>query len=170
MVPKALVLAKLVWLIAGLWVSGYSEKMNPEVRLVAMTIMYEATGQPELGQRLVAHVVVNRWRASGEELEAVLFETTPYPQFLGWTGPRKLRWLGCTLLESEECFERYGDFEQMLRIAEEVVAVAAEPSGFRGVAYFDNPIFWNDGMPPWAEGKEFLGCVSDHCFWRDWQS
>jgi len=144
---------------------GSVAKVPPHVRLVAMTIMYEATSQPELGQRLVAHVVVNRWRVSGMHLEAVLFQKG---QFAAWTDARKMSWLLSTALECEECFEVKGDFAQMVRIAEEVANGAPEPAGFEGVLFFDNPKFWPDtnGDPPWAPTKESLGCVADHCFWR----
>ena len=158
---KAILIAHL---LAQLLTAPQEPVVPPSVRLVAMTIMYEATNQPELGQRLVAHVVVNRWRKSGMPLEAVVFQRH---QFMGWTERRRAAWLLCTALEDEGCFEACGDFGQMVSIAQEVVSGAPEPEGYEGVLNFDNLRFWPEtGEPPWAGSKEFLGQVVDHAFWR----
>ena len=147
-----------------------------DVRLVALTVLYEATNQPELGQRLVAHVAVNRWRDSGMSVEEVVFQEG---QFLAWTDARKYNWLTCEVWNAEEeCFTNLAlrllggspsgldRWTTLLAMSSDVLAGEAAPLGFEGVKYFDNPDFWPDGMPPWAPYKEALGCVADHCFWR----
>ena len=132
-------------LLSQLLAAPQEPAVPPSVRLVAMTIMYEATNQPELGQRLVAHVVVNRWRKSGMPLEAVVFQRY---QFAGWTEGRRDDWLLSTALECEECFKVYGDFGQMVAIAQEVVNGAPEPEGYEGTVNFDNLRFWPETGEP----------------------
>jgi hypothetical protein len=154
------------------------EPLGDSVYLVALTVLYEATGQPELGQRLVAHVVVNRAGRIGTPwYETVVFADA---QFLGWTNVRRLQFARCQIEQSSNpaCFDAMafnylgnapGAGERWLDLLAMALAVsngAPEPEGFEGVVNFDNPRFWDGGEPPWAWAKEYLGKVGDHQFWR----
>jgi len=152
------------------------EPLGDNVYLTALTVLFEATGQPELGQRLVAHVVVNR-AAGTPYYEAVVFARW---QFYGWTRDRKTAFARCQIEQSGNpfCYDRMAlewlgsapdareRWLDLLAMSLAVVNGAPEPRGFEGVTNFDSPRFWNGGEPPWAWAKEPLGCVADHCFWR----
>lgn len=148
--------------------ASQQEPPPTDVRLVAFTVLFEATNQPELGQRLVMRTVINRWRDSGMSVEEVVMQPG---QFCAWTPERRLAWLTCEIHNADEaCFESLaGDstrWAYLLQLAQEELMSEVDPPGFEGVKYFDNPKFWPDGLPPWAPSKESLGCVADHCFWR----
>jgi hypothetical protein len=160
--------------------TAYAEDPPPpdnNERLVAFTVMFEATNQPKLGQQLVAHVVVNRARKAGTEYyEHVVFQPG---QFAAWTHERKMDYLACQVSGDEECFHEmvarrlgtlsYSGQEGLayyLAISAPIVGGEPAPPDFEGALYFDNPAFWPDGEPPWAKYKVFLGCVADHCFWK----
>ena len=158
--------------------SPHSERDTVNAYLTALTVLYEATGQPELGQRLVAHVVANRaGRLGTPYYERVAFAKG---QFIAWTEGRKRAFLRCQIEHGNDptCFdavalawlgsapdarERWLD---ILAMSMTVVGGAPEPVGFEGTVNFDNPKFWPDGEPPWAASKEFLGQVGDHKFYR----
>lgn len=150
------------------------------ISLIALTIILEARGQPAMGKELVAHAVVNRMEISGWSTEEVIFQ--PH-QYLPWERDvlapgyeLRRRWLICQAMElfprDPWCMEplmtigseKYWD--EVYGIAKAVYLGKPEPPGFEGVTIFDNPIFWPDGEPPWASGKEFLGRVGDHAFYR----
>jgi len=158
--------------------SPHLEQDTVNAYLTALTVLYEATGQPELGQRLVAHVVANRaGRLDTPHYERVVFANG---QFAAWTEGRKWRFLQCQIEHGDDpaCFDamalaRLGGVPNarerwldILAMSMAVVGGAPEPVGFEGTLNFDNPRFWADGEPPWAYAKESLGCVADHCFWR----
>jgi hypothetical protein len=144
--------------------------------LVALTVLYEAANQPRLGQELVGRVVVNRAERLGTpHYERVVFAQG---QFAAWTEPRKAGFLACQVAGGDPaCFDALGlervcvynregcegRWRHFLDLAR---GLDADPEGFEGVLYFDNPRFWETGEPPWAPEKERLGCVADHCFWR----
>lgn len=160
--------------------------------LIAMTILWEAPHQPEMGQELVAHTIVNRSEQWGMNLEAVVMQRG---QYAGWTEERRELWLQCPI-EHELllwlpwwCMDPVGhldmihvqiqftnehgwrkatasDWWRVWWIAATVMMGKPEPEGYEGVTYFDNPRFWDGGEPPWAEGKECLGRVGDHVFYR----
>lgn len=151
------------------------------ITLIAMTILWEAPHQPRMGQELVAHTIMNRAELSGMNIEAVVMARG---QFVGWTDERRMRWLTCAVLDRLPwCMDPVGelalirtetgwreatagDWWAVWLIAFRVVVGKPEPEGFEGVTNFDNPIFWGGGEPPWAEGKEYLGTVGDHAFYR----
>ena len=152
------------------------EPLNDNTYLVALTVLFESTGQPELGQRLVAHVVVNR-AAGMPYYEAVVFASG---QFLGWTGGRRMAFARCQIEADSDpaCFDRMAlgwlgsapdareRWLDLLAMGLAVANGAPEPEGFEGVVNFDSPAFWDGGDPPWAASKVFLGMVGDHKFWR----
>ena len=171
------ILVALVICLAGS-VAAEPEPPGDNAYLAALTVLYEATGQPELGQRLVAHVVDNRAALSGSAYwEVVVFADG---QFCAWTGPRRMAFARCQIEQSSDpaCFDRMAlgwlgsapdARERWLDLLAMSVAVAngaPEPVGFEGVLNFDKPRFWADGEPPWAWAKEYLGRVGDHQFWR----
>lgn len=149
--------------------------------LIAMTILWEAPHQPRMGQELVAHTIVNRAELSGMDIEAVVMQRG---QYAGWTRSRRMRWLGCAIadelpgcmdpvgaldmIRSEDGWREAtdGDWWAVWLIAFRVVLGKPEPDGFEGVTSFDNPRFWDGGDPPWAEGKEYLGTIGDHRFYK----
>lgn len=157
-------------------VAAEPEPLGDNTYLVALTVLYEATGQPELGQRLVAHVVVNR-AAGTPYYEVVVFARH---QFLGWTEGRRLQFARCQIEQSSDpvCFDRMAlgylgsvpdaceRWLDLLAMSLAVVDGVPEPKGFEGVMNFDNPRFWASGEPPWAASKVFLGMVGNHKFWR----
>lgn len=169
------ILAALV--LCGVWSArAEPEPLGDNVYLTALTILYEATGQPELGQRLVAHVVVNR-AAGTPWYEVVVFAEA---QFLGWTDGRRMAFARCQIEQSSDpaCFDRMAlgylgnvpdareRWLDLLAMALAVANGAPEPPGFENVRYFDNPRFWASGEPPWAWAKTYLGAVGDHRFWK----
>lgn len=149
---------------------------DDNVHLLALTVLYEATGQPRLGQELVARVVANR-AAGTPYLEAVVFSDG---QFVAWTPARRWAFLWCQIEEGSNpaCFDRMAlewlssapdareRWLDLLAMSQAVLNGTPEPVGWEGVLNFDNPRFWPDGEPPWAYAKVFMGCVCDHCFWR----
>lgn len=153
--------------------------------LLALTIIMEARGQPELGKAMVAQVAVNR--AAGASIEAVLFQEG---QFAVWApdvyGPGyslRLAVLECyaigALPEDPWCIERWMEarapdwerrlvigsaeyWEGVLKTATEVHRGAwAPPPELEGKTHFDNPIFWPAELPPWLQECVKVG---DHVF------
>jgi len=158
--------------------SPLTQQQAVNAYVAALTVLYEATGQPPLGQELVARVVANRAAVLGTPYwERVAFADG---QFMAWTDARKRAFARCQVERANEpaCFDamalkRLGSapgarerWLDLLAMAQGIVLSAPEPEGYEGVLYFDNPRFWPDGEPPWAASKVFLGVVGDHKFWR----
>jgi len=149
--------------------------------IIAMTILWEAPHQPPMGQELVAHTIINRAEISGMNIEAVIMQRG---QYAGWTPERRGAWLRCAVQGDlpwgldpvghlhmiwtgegwREATE--ADWWQIWWLSLSVLLGKEEPVGFEGVTHFDNPRFWEGGDPPWAGGKETLGRVGDHVFYR----
>jgi len=157
---------------------GAEDPVPTNVYLMALTVLYEATGQPVLGQELVARVVFNRvaW------IEAAYFEQVVFAngQFMAWTPERKRAFQWCQIEQGSDpaCFDRMAlkwlgsvpdareRWLDLLAMSWAVTGGAPDPVGWTGVRYFDNPRFWPEGEPPWASAKVFVGQIGDHCFWR----
>jgi len=151
--------------------------------IIAMTILWEAPHQPEAGQELVAHTIVNRAEISGMNIEAVIMQRGQYE---GWTEARRMLWLRSAiegqlpwgldpvghldLIRAEDGWREAteDDWWQIWWLSMAVLLGKPEPAGYEGATHFDNPDFWpqSDGEPPWAGEKDYLGCIADHCFWR----
>jgi len=89
----------------------------------------------------------------------------------------RMRWLRCmargAFPNNPWCMEpilMIGDeayWSQVFNIAATVYwELEPPPEGCEGVTNFDNPAFWINGEPPWAEKMELGTCIEDHCFWR----
>jgi len=154
------------------------------VVLIALTMIMEARGQPELGKAMVAQVIMNR---GGQEMvEQTVFAPR---QFMVWEpdvfGPGhslRLAVLVCHSIgafpDDPWCVERsmagccpdwrgftVGDveyWEGVLSIAEAVYAGEwVPPPDLADKTHFDNPAFWPDGLPPWLQNCVEVG---DHVF------
>lgn len=186
--PRRLLWAVLAALAVWCWRAPAVAGMDPGAEdapgvstnayVAALTALYEATGQPPLGQELVARVVANRAALAGApHWESVAFAGG---QFAAWTDARKLGFARCQIEQDGDpaCFdamalERLGTapdarerWLDILAMGHAVALGAPEPRGWEGALNFDNPLFWPEGEPPWAPAKEKLGCICDHCFYR----
>ena len=154
------------------------------VALLSLTIIMEARNQPELGQRMVAQVVMNRGGQEG--VEAVLFQPG---QFACWNGDSyveghllRLAVLECWSVgafpDDPWCVERWVEghvgWRRRLRIGEadewkRVWGLVTEvyegswtpPEEMGAMKHYDNPLFWPRGLPAWLRGCVEVG---DHVF------
>jgi len=125
------------------------------ITLIALTVIMEARGEPELGREMVAHVIVNRIERSGLDAETVLYQPG---QFAVWADLElRMKVLRCAGISAEDWWSTYS-------MALAVYAGKPEPEGLEGMLYFANPDFWPEGLPAWLKGD--CRQIGNHRFCR----
>lgn len=128
--------------------------MSFATELAARTIWQEARGEPEEGQKAVAHVIVNRLKDGrwGHSLASVCMWRK---QFSGWNDDDPNRIAAVTLPDDNPALIRFRAF-----IDE---ALNGEPDPTFGATHYFNPKIVN---PPWATGKTFVQ-IGNHRFIKE---
>lgn len=124
-------------------------------QIAARTLWQEARGEPEEGQRAVAHVLVNRLRSGrwGTSLAGVCLARK---QFSGWNDNDPNRLPSCLLADNDPALIKFGGF-----LAD---ALTGEPDPTHGATHYyatsmATPPAWAIGQTPSAE-------IGNHRFFR----
>lgn len=126
-----------------------------DLQIAARTLYGEARGEPEAGQRAVAHVIVNRLRSNrwGPTLASVCVWDR---QFSSWNNTDPNRTMLVSLSENDPAVVMFG------RYIEEALS-RVDPDPTQGALnYYAITI----AEPGWAAGKSFTQ-IGNHRFVRD---
>lgn len=124
-------------------------------QIAARTIWQEARGEPQEGQRAVAHVIVNRMRSGrwGSSLTSVCLARK---QFSGWNEDDPNRLISCLLADDDSSLVEFAGF-----IA---AAMAGEPDPTQGSTHYYAASM---ATPPlWAVGQTPVAVIGNHRFFR----
>ncbi len=125
--------------------------MSFALEIAARTVWQEARGEPEEGQRAVAHVIVNRLKSGrwGRSLASVCLWDR---QFSGWNNSDPNRIAACTLPDDNPALSRFREF------LSDALSGGADLTW--GATHYFNPKIVN---PDWATGKKFVQ-IGNHRF------
>jgi hypothetical protein len=128
---------------------GVQSKLKREAQdrdYLIRTLVFEASGETEIGKAAVAHVILNRLRSGGwgDKIQDVV--TSP-GQFEPWTTRKR---------ELKELSPNDPDYRKAAEIVDGVLAgLILDPTA--GATYFLNPILVRqrngDALPSWAHGE-----------------
>jgi hypothetical protein len=98
--------------------------MTFALEIAARTVWQEARGEPEEGQRAVAHVIVNRLRDGrwGKSLASVCLADR---QFSGWNNSDPNRIAACTLPDDNASLARFREFLTEAMTAQALIRLRA---------------------------------------------
>jgi N-acetylmuramoyl-L-alanine amidase len=123
--------------------------------VAARTIYQEARGEPEVGQKAVAHVILNRLKTGrwGNNLASVCL--WPW-QFSGWHSAKDPNFkLACELADDSPALLK-------MRKILDGASIEADPTS-GATHYFATYI----DAPPWTQGATFCGQIGQHKFYKD---
>ena len=128
--------------------------MTFALEIAARTVWQEARGEPEEGQRAVAHVIVNRMhsRRWGNSLASVCLWDR---QFSGWNSGDPNRIAACVLSDDSPVLIKFRDFISKAMSGE------ADPTG--GATHYFNPKLAD---PPWAKDQPYKE-IGNHRFLKN---
>jgi N-acetylmuramoyl-L-alanine amidase len=134
---------------------GATDKMTWDEQVASRTLWGECRGEPEEGQRAVAHVLWNRMRDGrwGKSLAAVCLARL---QFSCWNPSDEQRPLMAVLSDSNPMLQKLAG----------ILAGAEKGTDPTGGALF----YYSDSMivpPKWAQGMTFLRKIGHHSFYTD---
>ena len=125
-------------------------------QIAARTLWQEARGEPEEGQRAVAHVIVNRIKDGrwGKSLASVCLARA---QFSGWNQSDPNRVASCILADDDPALE---EFCGMIRQAQS----GEDDPTYGSTHYYSTSVI----IPPdWAATGEFVVQIGHHRFYRN---
>lgn len=130
--------------------------MSWAVEVAARTLWQEARGEPDVGQRAVAHVLWNRVRDGrwGPNLATVCLWRA---QFSGWYVPVDPNFKSACVLPDDDA---------LLGKLRDVVTTAEHDADLTGGALFYYAISLKDA-PNWAKSMTFKGQFGHQKFWTD---
>jgi N-acetylmuramoyl-L-alanine amidase len=130
--------------------------MTFALEIAARTVWQEARGEPEEGQRAVAHVIVNRMNDGrwGKSLASVCLADR---QFSGWNNSDPNRIAACTLPDDNASLARFREF-----LTEAMTGASPDPT--KGARWYYNPSVV--AKPAWDQGQVFVQ-IGAHRFFRD---
>lgn len=127
-----------------------------DLQMAARTLYGEARGEPEAGQRAVAHVIVNRLRSNrwGPTLASVCVWDR---QFSSWNNTDPNRTMLVSLSENDPAVVTFG------RYVEEALS-RVDPDPTQGALWYYNPAI---AKPAWDQGQSFVQIGNHRFFTKD---